>query len=93
VQSPCITFGQPEAQLKVHKAGMKRLESLGHDASNRLKAMDLAQEYGRTLHTGVFYRDPSPVPTYEQLVAARQQALAPNARPRLEILQMFVPPG
>ena len=70
---------------------MKRLESMDHDASNRLKAMDLAQEYGRTLHTGVFYRDPAPVPTYEQLVAARQQALAPNARPRADILDMFVP--
>ncbi|MGH3053489.1 MAG: thiamine pyrophosphate-dependent enzyme, partial [Gaiellaceae bacterium] len=31
VQSPCVTFGQPEAQLKVHKAGMKSLAKMGHD--------------------------------------------------------------
>jgi 2-oxoglutarate ferredoxin oxidoreductase subunit beta len=91
VQSPCITFGQPEAQLKVHKAGMKKLESAGHDSSDRLKAMDLAREYGRTLYTGVFYKDPSPPPTFDRLVAERQRALAPKARPRTEILQAFVP--
>ena len=44
VQSPCITYGQPEAQLKVHKAQMKKLESIGHDASDQLKAIDLARE-------------------------------------------------
>jgi 2-oxoglutarate ferredoxin oxidoreductase subunit beta len=91
VQSPCVTFGQPEAQLKVHKAGMTPLASLEHDWSNRLRALELAQEYGRKLYTGVFYKDPSSVPTYEQLVAERQQTLGPEARPRAEILDMFVP--
>jgi 2-oxoglutarate ferredoxin oxidoreductase subunit beta len=91
VQSPCITFGQPEAQLKAHKAGMQRLESIGHDPGDRLLAMAIAREYGRALYTGVFYRDPSPGTTYEQLVAERQHALAPDARPRAEILDMFVP--
>jgi 2-oxoglutarate ferredoxin oxidoreductase subunit beta len=91
VQSPCITYGQPEAQLKVHKSEMKRLEGMGHDPADRLKAMDLAQEYGRTLYTGVFYRDPAPVPTYEQLVAERQRAHAAAARSRSEILEAFVP--
>lgn len=90
VQSPCITYGQPEAQLKVHKANMKRLETIDHDPSNRLRAMDLAQEYGRTLYTGVFYRDPAPGPTYEQLVMERQRALAEKARPRTDILAQFI---
>jgi 2-oxoglutarate ferredoxin oxidoreductase subunit beta len=70
---------------------MTPLASLEHDWSNRLRALELAQEYGRKLYTGVFYKDPSSVPTYEQLVAERQQTLGPEARPRAEILDMFVP--
>src|SRR5512144_762587 len=58
VQSPCVTFGQPEAQLKVHKGKMKSLEKLGHDPADRLRAMDLAQAYGAELYTGIFYRNP-----------------------------------
>src|SRR6188472_1089040 len=58
VQSPCITFGPPDAQLKQHKAEMRPLAAAGHDPADRLAAMALAQDYGRVLHTGVFYRDP-----------------------------------
>jgi 2-oxoglutarate ferredoxin oxidoreductase subunit beta len=91
VQSPCVTFGDPEWQLRQHKAAKETLESLGHDPADRLKAMGLAQEYGRKLYTGVFYRDPDPPPTYEQHVAERQQALRPQAPPRERILDMFLP--
>ncbi|HSC28352.1 MAG TPA: 2-oxoacid:ferredoxin oxidoreductase subunit beta [Vicinamibacterales bacterium] len=90
VQSPCITFGQPEAQLKAHKAGMVNLAKLDHDASDRLRAMTLAEDYGRTLYTGVFYRDSAPPPTYEQAVAERHRALMPSAPPRDRILEAFV---
>src|SRR5512138_2412692 len=65
VQSPCVTFGQEDQQLRVHKQKMQSLKSLGHDTSDRLKAMALAQEYGTSLHTGVFYRNPEPPPTFE----------------------------
>lgn len=91
VQSPCITFGQPEAQLKAHKSGMQKLTALGHDPADRLRAMALAQEYGRTLYTGVFYRDPAPDSTYEAAVAERHRALAGTAVPREQILETFVP--
>jgi 2-oxoglutarate ferredoxin oxidoreductase subunit beta len=91
VQSPCITFGQPDQQLKAHKAGMVPLQTLGHDASNRIAAMDLAQAYGATLYTGVFYRDPNPSPTYGAAVAERHRALAPKALPRARVLEQFVP--
>jgi 2-oxoglutarate ferredoxin oxidoreductase subunit beta len=88
VQSPCITYGQPEAQLKQHKADMRPLAGSGHDPTNRLAAMALAQEYGRVLHTGVLYRDPEPALTFELAAAARQEALAaPDARER--ILDLF----
>ena len=37
--------------------------------------MELAQDYGRVLHTGVLFKDPSPGPTFEQAVQQRQAAL------------------
>ena len=77
VQSPCISFGDPENQIKMQKAKMLRLSDLGHDSSNRLRAMELAQDYGTALHTGIFYRNPNPPPTYGSQIAALQQELAP----------------
>jgi 2-oxoglutarate ferredoxin oxidoreductase subunit beta len=91
VQSPCVTFGQPEAQLKVHKANMKSLEKLGHDPADRLRAMDLAQAYGAELYTGIFYRNPQPAPTYNDLVRERQHELGTAATPKNKILEMFRP--
>jgi 2-oxoglutarate ferredoxin oxidoreductase subunit beta len=91
VQSPCVTFGSPDAQLRAHKASLQRLADLGHDATDRLRAMDLAQLYGRELHTGVFYRNPAPGPTYDALARERQEAQRASARPRERILEAFVP--
>ena len=54
---------------------MRKLEDEGHDPANRLRAMELAQAYGETLYTGVFYRNPAPAPTYESPIRERQQAL------------------
>jgi 2-oxoglutarate ferredoxin oxidoreductase subunit beta len=89
VQSPCVTFGEPEQQLKAHKQGMRTLASLGHDPADRVKAMVLAQEYGRQLLAGVFYRNPDPPPTYESQVRARQRSLVGAAPPRERILDLF----
>ena len=75
IQSPCITYGEPETQLKTQKTRMRKLAAEGHDVTNRLRAMELAQEYGRTLYTGVFYRNPAPPPTYESLIRERQREL------------------
>ncbi len=90
VQSPCITFGQPDAQLKAHKSGMVRLASKGHNPADKVRAFELAQEYGRTLYTGLFYRDDSAGPTYEQAVVERQKTLAARAVPRARILDAFI---
>ncbi len=90
VQSPCVTFGEPEQQLKAHKAGMKSLASIGYDPSDRVRAMDMAQTYGKELYTGVFYRNPNPPPTYESLVHQRQEHLQAEALPRERILDLFV---
>ena len=91
VQSPCVTYGEPEAQLKVHKKLMKRLDAMGHDPADRLRAMDLAQAYGKELYTGVFFRNPNPNPTYESLVHERQEHLRATARPKEKIIEMFIP--
>lgn len=91
VQSPCITFGEPEAQLKVHKKLMKPLAALGHDPSDRLRAMGLAQDYGKQLYTGVFYRNPAPTPTYDDLVRERRAQLTGKARAKENILEIFAP--
>lgn len=75
VQSPCITFGDPEDQMKAQKAKMRKLSAEGHDPSNKLRAIELAQEYGTSLYTGVFYRNPNPPPTYDSLIRERQLSL------------------
>ena len=67
---------------------MKPLAKIGYDPGHRMKAMALAQTYGRELYTGVLYRDPDPPPTYDSLVRERQQRLpragarAARAHPR-----------
>ncbi|MDP1918136.1 MAG: 2-oxoacid:ferredoxin oxidoreductase subunit beta [Myxococcales bacterium] len=90
IQSPCVTFGEDDQQLKAHKAKQKSLASLGHDPSNQLAALDLARSYGTELYTGVFYRNPSPPPTYESLVKLRQTEQAKKARPRNQILDAYL---
>jgi 2-oxoglutarate ferredoxin oxidoreductase subunit beta len=91
VQSPCVTYGQEEQQLKAHKGTMQALAALGHDPSDRLKAMALASEYGQKLYTGVFYRNPEPPPTYEAEARRRQEETKAQARPKDRILEMFRP--
>jgi 2-oxoglutarate ferredoxin oxidoreductase subunit beta len=89
VQSPCVTYGQPEHSLKAHKATMESLAGLGHDASDRLKAIALASEYGTKLYTGVFYRNPDPPPTYGADTRRRQEQMVLEAFPRERILETF----
>jgi len=91
VQSPCVTFGQPELQLKAHKAMLKRLDALGHDPTDRVRALTLAQDYGKELYVGMFYQAPTPAPTYGALVRTRQERLRGQARPKERILEMFAP--
>ena len=91
VQSPCVTYGLEEQQLKAHKTNMQNLEKLGHDTSDRAKATELAREYGTKLYTGVLYRNPNPPPTYGHGVNERHDVLKKQAVPRHEILNRFKP--
>ena len=75
IQSPCVTFGDPNDQMKVQKAKMKKLADLGHDPTNRLRAMDLAQAYGTEIYTGIFYQNPNPPETADEEIRARQAEL------------------
>lgn len=90
IQSPCVTFGEDDQQMRAHKAKMKTLASMGHDPSDQLKALDLARAYGEELYTGVFYRNPRPPPTYDALVRLRQDELAKTARPRERVLDAYL---
>jgi 2-oxoglutarate ferredoxin oxidoreductase subunit beta len=90
IQSPCVTFGEEDQRLKAHKARMKPLASLGHDATDQLRAFDLARAYGQELYTGVFYRNPVPPPTYESMVKVRQTELSEGARSRTELLDQYL---
>lgn len=89
VQSPCVTYGEEDQQLRAHKTRMKPLEGLGHDPANFMKALEYATHYGTELYTGVFFRNPSPPPSYDRLVKQRQAELSKDARPRERILEMF----
>jgi 2-oxoglutarate/2-oxoacid ferredoxin oxidoreductase subunit beta len=89
VQSPCITFGHEESQLRAQKERIEALSDLGHDPADRLQAMNRAQAYGARVQTGVFFRDPEPPPTHDQAVRERQSALVEDAIPRERILEMF----
>jgi 2-oxoglutarate/2-oxoacid ferredoxin oxidoreductase subunit beta len=91
VQSPCVTYGSVDQQIKAQKAQMQLLEKMGHDPTNRLRAMDLAQEYGTKLYTGLFYRNPNPPPTYDHEVRARQAEMRQQALPKERILDLFIP--
>jgi 2-oxoglutarate ferredoxin oxidoreductase subunit beta len=89
VQSPCVTYGEEHQQLKVHKATMRRLTDVGHDAGDHLAAMEQATSYGQALLTGVFYRNPTPPPTLGALVRERQERHMAGAPPRARVLETF----
>ncbi len=89
VQSPCVTYGLEDQQLKAQKSQMQSLESMGHDPSDVLAAMALAQEYGDKLYTGVFYRKPEPGPTFDGLARQRQAGFGDTPRPRHAVMDVF----
>ena len=90
VQSPCVTYGEEEQQVKAQRARLRPLAGMGHDPTNHLRAMELAKEYGESLYTGVLYRNPKPGPTLDGLVRVRQAELGGKALPRERVLEAFV---
>ncbi len=91
VHSPCVTYGEPDQQLKAQKGKIQSLRELGHDPGNWLKAVELARDYGTKLYTGVLYRNPSPNPTFGQTAHELQEAVRSKALPMNDILQVFLP--
>lgn len=81
IQSPCVTYGEDDNQMKAQKARMQKLSDLGHDPSNRIRAMELASEYSTSLYTGVFYKNPNPGETFDRLIRRQQKELASKAKP------------
>jgi 2-oxoglutarate ferredoxin oxidoreductase subunit beta len=91
VQSPCVTYGEEEQQLKAQKARIQNLETIGHDPADLALATERARDYGTKLYTGVLYRNPNPPATYGQGVTARRESLKNQAVPRNQILNRFLP--
>jgi len=91
VQSPCVTYGDEEQQLKAHRGKLQSLSTMGHDPADRARAVELAREYGTKLYTGVLYRNPNPPPTFGEGVAQRHQVAKPQAVSRQDILKRFLP--
>ncbi len=91
VQSPCVTYGRPQDQVKAQREKMQSLEELGHDPANQLKAYDLAEDYGNKLYTGIFYKDPNPGTSMDRLIKQRVQELNGKGAPKSDILSRFLP--
>lgn len=91
IQSPCVTYGEAEAQLKAQKSRIRKLQDIGHDPTNRIRAIELAQEYGRTLYTGIFYQNPNPPPSYSDEVKRLNKQLNSQAKSPHEMLDLFIP--
>ena len=72
------TQGQRKLFYRLNKE-KKKLEAEGHDTSNRLRALELAQDYGKILYTGIFYRNPEPPPTYDSQIRKLQGRLKSEA--------------
>ena len=90
VQSPCVTFGEEEQQLKAHKAHMKSLASLGHDPADRLKAMELAPDYGKELLHGRLLPQPRAAADLRRPGPASARRSSSRRRlPRERILDLF----
>ncbi|HOX04036.1 MAG TPA: 2-oxoacid:ferredoxin oxidoreductase subunit beta [Candidatus Paceibacterota bacterium] len=89
VQSPCVTYGEEKFQLKAQKLRLEKLEALGHDPADFMKATERARAYGEKLYTGIYYRCPSPAATFESMARERRQELQSRAASRSSILDLF----
>ena len=91
VQSPCVTYGDEDQQVKAHKAtAMKPLAEPGARLRRPPRRHGPRPALRQQLYTGVFYRNPEPPPTYAALVQERQAQLAKDALPRERILDLFI---
>lgn len=91
VLSPCVTYGEQEFQIKVQKTRMQSVEKLGHDPTDRLGAVALAQEYGQKIYTGILYMNNDPGPTYGAAARELHKTLAGTGLPKERILELFLP--
>ena len=90
VQSPCVTYGLEDQQLKAQKATMQTLESLGHDPADVLAAMGLAQALRReAVHGRVLPQPGAGARRSRALARERQESHGAPPRPRHAVLDVF----
>ncbi len=87
IDSPCVTYGREEDQMKELKARAVNLEETGHDAKNKLAAYAIAEEYGRKLHCGLIYRNDTLTEYTELQRQVKVAAKAAGEYPREEIFE------
>ncbi len=68
VLQPCVTFNRASA-YDFYNPRVYKLEEVGHDATDKTAAWELAYEWGERIPIGIFYRVEG-VPTYEEQVPA-----------------------
>ncbi len=56
IQSPCVTYGRDDDQVKELRRRTINLDENGHDPSDKLAAYAIAEEYGKKLHTGLIFK-------------------------------------
>jgi len=91
IQSPCVTYGEARDMIKGQKEHMVSLEEIGHDSSNKLAAMEVAGFYGDKIHTGVFYKEENPGPSYTDLHQELRDQTRSEAVSKDKILDCFLP--
>ncbi len=72
VFSPCVTFNKQNT-YQWYRDRVYRLEDNSHDPTNFHAAMDRALEWGAKIPIGLFYRNPNPRPSLEQLDPVLQE--------------------
>ncbi len=71
VFSPCVTFNHDNGH-SFFKDRVKKLEDEGHDPTDWKAACEKAVEWGDTIYTGLFYRDPESASLEEQEPVLRE---------------------
>jgi 2-oxoglutarate ferredoxin oxidoreductase subunit beta len=69
VLQPCVTWNRGYAYDFYNERVYKLEEEPGYDPSDRTAAWEKAQEWGKRIPIGIFYRG-EPIPTYEEQVPA-----------------------
>jgi 2-oxoglutarate ferredoxin oxidoreductase subunit beta len=96
ILQPCVTFNTERAYDFYNDRVYKLEDEEGYDPTDRVAAWQRAQEWGERIPLGIFYRDPQPRPSYEEMLAALKegplvdQHLGPLSQEQIDALMREV---